>query len=374
MSNQTAEETKIVGKIIDGAVSKEETEKSSKSKWFKIKIQNNVTKYTLNGSVSKVEKSYFPLSGSEASRWPTTAQLAEHMNFCISESTKKLSYGYDQDLKLGVKTIFSKEKNPDSHELPSGCYQYHINPQTGEEGLTPFSVRADSYIEVDGALADTKRSIKKFLENKSIYRDKGIIYKLGIMMFGSPGQGKSMLLRHLINSEILKEAVVIFLNYLPANFLIKVREALGEDTLLVLVFEEFTEVEEKIKKNHQTDTLLQFLDGELSLDNSIVFATTNYPEKIPENIVNRPGRFDKLMYFGDPKELAIKKLLSTWLDREVTVDEIRAVTGLSAAAIREVCLLQTVEGYSFLEAAKVLLDRRKLCANKFKTNSPGFSV
>lgn len=346
----------------------------SRSKWFKTKIKNNTIKYTLNGSSSKVDREFYAIAGSEDSRSPTTAQLAAHMNHCIRVSTKKDAHGYDKDLKLGIRTITTREKNPDSMELPFGCYQYHVDPNTGEEGLTPITIRNDAYVDTDGTLEETKRSIRMFLERKHIYKDNNLIYKLGVMMYGPPGMGKTSLIRHLVNNSFPKETVVIFLNFLPANFLMKASDALGPDVLKVLIFEEFTEVEEKLKKNGGTDTLLQFLDGEFSLENSIVLATTNYPEKIPENIVNRPGRFDKLMCFDNPSLKAIKLFLDFFLARQVTDEEVNCVKGLSTAAIKEICLMHRVEDIPFIKAAETLKKRKEICANRFKAMAPGFRL
>lgn len=376
----TAEMTKeIEGKIVDmdpvitvAPLTKDT--KENKSKWFKTKIQNNTIKYTLNGSSTKVEKHYFPLDGAENNRFPNSGQLATHMNFCIQKSTRKEVFGYDKDLRLGVKTITTREKNPASCELPPGCYQYHINSQTGEEGLVPFTIRNDAYVDTDGALEATKRSIKMFIDRKSIYIENNLIYKLGVMMYGPPGQGKTSLIRHLVSNCFPKDTVTIFLNSLPSNFLMKASEALGKNTLKVLIFEEFTEIEEKLKRSGGTDTLLQFLDGEFSLDHSIILATTNYPEKVPENIVNRPGRFDKLMNFDLPSPTAIRKFLKFFLGREVEDTEVQIVKGLSIAAIKEVCLMHRVEDIPFIDSAKALLARKEICKNKFKSNNPGFKL
>lgn len=359
--------TPIAGKIVDAdkAVGKET--KKNKSVWFKTKINNNATKYVLDGVTSKIQKEYFAVPGGEASRFPTAAQLAEHMNTCIQDSTKLNALAYDKDLHLGVATKTTKEKNPDSCELPPGCYTYHLNQSSGQEGLVPFNIRSDVYVDVDGALKETKNSILQFLKKRDVYKEHGLLYKLGVLMYGPPGGGKTSLLRHLINTEIPKDSVVVFLTFLPVGFLTKMSEALGDDVLKVLVFEEFTEVEEKLKKTGGTDMLLQFLDGEFSIENSITIATTNHPEKLPANIVDRPGRFDKLMNFGPPSEASIRRLLETWLKRtDIKPEEIKEVNGMSAAAIREICLLQLIEGKSFIDAAQIMKQRKNTCKSSFK--------
>lgn len=346
-----------------------------KSSWFKKKISNNNTKYTLNGSTKKITLDYFAVEGSEGTRYPVAGNLAKYLTQAKEKSSKKVYFGYDEKRGLGFKEETTNEKNKESIVLPYGAYTYHIDPQTGEEGFVPFSIRIEKYVDVDGALESTKKSINKFIEKKAIYKSNNLMYKLGIMMFGSPGQGKSSVVRHLISECLPKESIVLYVHGLPSMpFLQKVHTSLG-DTLKVFIFEEFTEVEEKTARSGQTDKLLQFLDGEYSLDNSIILATTNYPEKLPENMVNRPGRFDKLTHFGNPGKEAIKMLLKEFLGREVTEEEVKEVDGLSIAAIKEVCMMNKIEDIPFIESSQALKDRKKLCRDQFKkSNESGFGI
>lgn len=368
MSNVTAD---IIDQIEDILEEKKEDQDKT-STWFKVKIGNNVTKYVLDGTSTKITKEFFSLDGTEDSiARPTSKSLADYMNSCVKNDNPIESFGYDKDLMIGVKTINLKEKNPDSCQLPPGCYSFHKS-QSGQEGLVPLAIRSDAYLDLDGTMNKAKNSIKKFLERRSVYTKNKIIYKLGMLMYGLHGTGKTALLRNLIQKEIPKDAVVVFLGELPSSFLTKMAEVLTDDVLKVFVFEEFTEVEDKIKRNGGTDKLLQFLDGEFSIENSIVIATTNYPEKISANMVDRPGRFDKLYKFETLSTAAAKKLLEYFLEREVTPEELAKVQGKTAAALREMCLLQTVEDCTFLEAVTIMEERKKACQSGFKDYKPGF--
>lgn len=367
-----------------------ETKDDSNKVWFRKKIANNNTKYTLNGVTSKSNVSYFPLEGAENQRFPNADCLAKYLTKAKKDTTKSVYYGYDEKLGIGIKEEKLKQVNPESTTLPTlgeedpdnkerlGVYTYHIDTSTGEEGFIPMSTRSDKYIDVDGALAGTEKSIKRFIERRDWYRENNIIYKLGVMMYGPPGEGKSSLIRHLINQCLPKDCVVFYVHGLPTQaFLMKVDKSLGS-TLKVFVFEEFTEVEEKLARNGQTDKLLQFLDGEYSLNNSIILATTNFPEKLPANIVNRPGRFDKLIFFDHPNETTIKKILSEFLHRDydsISRQEVEAVKGLSIAAIKEVCLMMSIEDIDFIDAAKVLQTRKQICNDRFKkSQKSGFGI
>jgi hypothetical protein len=45
---------------------------------------------------------------------------------------------------------------------------------------------------------------------------------------------------------------------------------------------------------------LSILDGELSIQGAVFVAMTNYKEKLPPRIANRPGRFDRVEYVDCP--------------------------------------------------------------------------
>ena len=72
----------------------------------------------------------------------------------------------------------------------------------------------------------------------------------------------------------------------------------------VIVFEEMTE------RLHSSsiEKILSFMDGEFSWDNTITIATTNYPELFPANLVDRPGRFEVFIEYGDPTKAQIIEL------------------------------------------------------------------
>ncbi len=119
-------------------------------------------------------------------------------------------------------------------------------------------------------------------------------------------------------------------------------------------------------KSSDLDHALAFLDGEISLDRCLILATTNYPERLPGNIVDRPSRFDMLYRIGDPNEDSQTILLKHYLGRDIIEDqEIRVTKGLSAAALREACLLVRLKNYSLAEASKRLKRHKELVRREF---------
>ncbi len=115
--------------------------------------------------------------------------------------------------------------------------------------------------------------------------------------------------------------------------------------------------------------LLTFLDGELSVDKSIILATTNYPEKLPGNIVNRPSRFDKLFEFDFPNDQERAALLKHFLGRKVTPEEVLRSKDLSVADLKEVALFTAFNKTELLVGIKEVKDRASLCKRVFKKST-----
>jgi hypothetical protein len=255
--------------------------------------------------------------------------------------------------------------------LPSGTYIYKDEGLEVPCRLIPFKLRDDQYYEVQGVSKNLAQDIHDFIQGESIYREMGIQHRRGILLYGPPGNGKTSCIRNLIKTEVPKDAITILLNQIPdPSFLIKVGETLSH-RLKIFVFEEFTTV----FKESQTEAVLSFLDGEHSLDRSLVLATTNYPEKLPGNIVDRPSRFDRLLRYPDPCDSVRKVLLTHFLGTQIPITDrdIQLTQGLSVVALREIALLIRVRGYSVWEAVRALKQHREVVKREFReSKSIGF--
>jgi SpoVK/Ycf46/Vps4 family AAA+-type ATPase len=87
-------------------------------------------------------------------------------------------------------------------------------------------------------------------------------------------------------------------------------------------------------------SLLALLDGELQIDNVVTIATTNYPEQLDARFVNRPSRFDEIIYIGMPsapaREVFLKKKNKRLASNSVELAKwVKATDGWSIAHMRE---------------------------------------
>ncbi len=272
---------------------------------------------------------------------------------------KTLDYIDTRYLLAGIVQDVDTTKEDDSNRiaLPSG---YYVHTKTDyNEFLLAHDLRVDKAVHL-GEVQDTlENDLEIFLKNRAIFDELGCQYKRGYLLYGPPGTGKTTLIRQIIKGLMLKnKAISVALSALPSN---KMLDVLREDPRLkVFVFEEMTEA---VKYN--PSKLLNFLDGENSVENSVTIATTNYSGALPANLVERPGRFDIVLRVADPDPNVRRELLEYWLGKPPSQESVQATEGLSTAAMREAALQSRLKNSSITAEVEILRVRMRLAEDDF---------
>jgi predicted AAA+ superfamily ATPase len=247
----------------------------------------------------------------------------------------------------------------DPIDLPYGIYSHSHSNNVHPERLMPLDLRDDNYIELLSSLIDLDTSIEHFINNKSIYTDSKTLYKLGVLLFGPPGTGKTSYMRQFIRSK--KDAIVIFLDVIPSRDFLQKLESSTKDKLKIFVIEEVLSV---IDDSHDIREMLDFLDGSKSVSNSIYFLSTNYPESIPENVI-RNGRIDIFTKVEFPDRKAREKLIEYYLQRNPIEEEIEITKEMPIVDIREICFLHKKTNESFKSCVKIVEEKNKMLKKYF---------
>lgn len=165
-------------------------------------------------------------------------------------------------------------------------------------GLTPKEAVSDDLIDIPGTIADDVfLDIDKFLQTKQSYQDYGLTHKRGYLFFGPPGSGKTSLGMMLARRFIDKVGgVVMYCGDVGAfyNGVSIMRDVEPGRPSMYLI----EEADMIVNNTH----CLSILDGELSIQGAVFVAMTNYKNKLPPRIANRPGRFDRVELVSCPPE------------------------------------------------------------------------
>ena len=130
------------------------------------------------------------------------------------------------------------------------------------------------------------------------------------MFHGPPGGGKSTLVNLIISDVIEKGGIALQFSD-PKLFNIGIRHfrQIEPDRPLVIIMEDIDALIGGEDKNESL--LLNILDGTDQIDNVIFLATTNYPDKLEQRIIDRPSRFDRVIEIKSPPETVRRSYLSS---------------------------------------------------------------
>jgi transitional endoplasmic reticulum ATPase len=193
----------------------------------------------------------------------------------------------------------------------------------------------DTTFEDVGGLSDQIREVREFVELPlvfpQVYRQLGINPPRGVIFYGAPGTGKTLLARSVaneINAQLFyingPEVVGTFSGETEANL----RSIFSEASLNppAIIFIDELDALAPVRRNATTQSdaravtqLLALMDGLKRAEGVLVIGTTNRVEAI-DPALRRAGRFDREIYFPTPTVDAREQILRVHT-REMPMDE-----------------------------------------------------
>jgi len=229
-----------------------------------------------------------------------------------------------------------------------------------------------------GGYDDIKKEIKEYIELPLKYKDVAKKYGLrppkGILLFGPPGCGKSLMMRALAN-----EAKINFIYVNVSDIMSKwygesearLRELFAnarKNAPCILFFDEIDTIGVK-RESHTGDSvtprllslMLSEIDGLQSEEGVIIVGSTNVPHLLDKALL-RAGRFDKLIYIGVPDKKSRKEIFKIYckdmpLADDVDFDKLAEMTErFSGADIANV--VQEVARIAAIDALEKKIERK----------------
>ena len=213
------------------------------------------------------------------------------------------------------------------------------------EYLKPLDTDISEVVLSDTARSKIKRNVLSFLNNSDLFASKGLSKSRGILLYGSPGTGKTMTCEAIINQV---DCTVICVSNDTVENLREIKNiyALAEKlapTLMVIEdIDTLGGLDRREGASHPLlGELLASLNGLGPSGNVVTVATTNYPQYLDRALADRPGRFDIRIEFPIPDVALRTAILKKYLDKfqtgKINVEKFaKASDGLTGAYLREV--------------------------------------
>jgi len=231
------------------------------------------------------------------------------------------------------------------------------------------------------------------IEERGISKAYNVRPSKGILLFGPPGTGKTVMMRALAN-EVRAGFFYIKASNLISAFPGETEKAISnifkiakKHSPCVLFFDEVDSIAESRQSVNINESsrqaisqLLIEMDGFQQINNVIIVGATNAPN-IMDPAILRPGRFDRIIYMPPPDfngrkkifEIYLKKLpISSKIDYDQLAEKTDRYTG---ADIKAVC--ESVAQKVAQEAAskhKVLEITNEDLMNRIKSTRPSISL
>lgn len=268
-----------------------------------------------------------------------------------------LQHGWTSEWIGGDPAFFPHIARPPACGIPAGNYEINFEKMRGIY-FKEKELLSDKLIMIEGSAADhVVREVRVFMDRKAEFVKRGFLHKRGILMLGAPGAGKTVTLQQ-VGRVVAKEFDGIVLYSQQVGLIqmgVQKMRDIERNRFILMVIEDV----DYIIEEGDEEGLLSLLDGENQVDNIVYIATTNYPEKLPERILDRPSRFDSVVWVDLPNERMRAEFLKE-KEPEYTKHELEKIVklteGFTIAHLKEFIILNKCFGQAIDVAAARIKD------------------
>lgn len=250
---------------------------------------------------------------------------------------------------------------------------YCLAERNHEILLDKTTLVKENMVDATENVAKISLAVDDFFNNLDVYKEFKTFPKRGVLLYGPPGCGKSSTMSLVLDKYQEGTAVLIWpTNIITSNtvkYILTRAKYTEKVKRLVFIIEDIGGSNERTRDNVSSD-MLALLDDKESIYKvpTLIVATTNYPEKFMESLVNRPGRFDDKIEVSYPKAATRVKILEHFIP---LTDEDREEFGQSkynkftAAHVKEAALKHKLKKISPIASMQIMLEEIKLYEKSF---------
>lgn len=256
----------------------------------------------------------------------------------------------------------------------------HLHPNNNDQPFIPVN----KYFPMEDfspGLKSARENIGYFLESREIYEENDMDYRRALLLYGDPGTGKSQFIYQL-SSELIEKHDAIVIRIEESNalhlFIDHLMNHLSRypGRLKVVVVEELADM---CQGQTNVTRLLNILDSLRFRHNILFLMTTNHPERIPANIIDRPARIDMLcpVYVKDLQEEFVNAWFEFCMGRNMDESDRSStwysdtIGKLSPAYFKELFIYSRLHRISPDEAWKIVQNRKSEIRRDFDNSYQG---
>lgn len=159
---------------------------------------------------------------------------------------------------------------------------------------------------------EIRQDLELFLGAREMYEQYGVPWKRGIIFIGPPGNGKTFMIKALIN-HLKRPCLYVksFNNCYGGGEHDNIHRVFNQARQTIPCLLVFEDLESLVDEDTRT-FFLNELDGFAANTGIVTLATTNDPALLDPAILNRPSRFDRKYHFALPGPVERKTYLRMW--------------------------------------------------------------
>lgn len=292
----------------------------------------------------------------------TTKELPES-DLTIQTDKHLIQFEYNAEEREGVKFV-----------IKAGCFS--MTDTAMGTILEKFDLREYNLLKSIDNTSSIINERDKFFNRLAVYKELKRDPKRAILLCSPPGVGKTAAINDVCRSslEMGGTAVIIWdtseVRAPSVNkFFLSGSKFHSKVKRLIMVIEDIEggTTEDDYSSKGINSSLLNFLDGVGSPFKGIptfIIATTNNPERSVGALIDRPGRFDKVIEMKTPSTKECENLLKFITDEDLSEDSIEAASlaakeEFSIAHLQEAVVRSKLDDITIKDAVKELINHKK---------------